>query len=1070
MAIQSIESIKVGNFQRGEFAGGFIYGANFSLGGVDGPSTLTLSVVNEGATSPITPKYQGLRSGQIHKQGLSVRSGDEFQINVGSIELQMHLVGFSEDKSPELHTMTYEFIDTSHILDRIFVGLPNRHQKPQRKEGKYLITNLDAMCPNCMTGVINRKVNTSLIALRDAAFCIDSTNKDKLKPVTNIEYNFQYNPTNAEEIASKGGIITVGREEFIDHGSSAFKPIVTGEQKIKVGDSTVTYPVITNAELPCGVPNVTYKFVDLLAAIYVIGIEIVGLDGWEKGIKNDYRQSYTGTLREVLNNWCADFGYSFSWGVGSQKTIVFIDLNKGVESAFEEVKDLVENAQKAKNNVPDQPFLINNISYSTDMRGTYSSNYLSYYLKPHRPKSFSPFTYYHLRFHCLKVNEVFSPAACGMPGVSGLGKVWQAADLQDFLISCALAKYNPTARTLFNIQLKRWWAIGIHPTYEFTASEKDDIFQHLDSENLEAVLQKLQYDYLPGQYDPIKMNPINWLKAYIAYVDEEQASKWEEFERAIADEFLGQHYVLNPTNGASTSFDLREFEACAPVLNWKQEVQTTPSVKKIVNPSEVPWIKIASRSPAVQAGANAFVAKWLAAPEATEVMYVNVPASWGTLQERVDAVLEGDAERTGVGENAPEPASFNNLESGLGWYDNVMVDSGLFNKAGRAQEILIEQRRAAGEAERETGLGKLMGEANSAQVMTSYLYERSRYINPYRQRATDVENTGFYKGGQTPKFLVVSEDYISRSNLANGLNFYIDDIHQSINTFASPGSSRQVSASECTIRCESGLLETLCKCPTDADMEANFFVGLPASEKGLISESFSLSGPFGVVDIVLPVNSAPKSLGGQTYEYYGYAKVQANVRALLEGKKLVLDGDKENKLGYEDVNTKLSNLPENTLGIRVNAKDITNDADMVFQALLSSDNPIDAPSSLIKVVVPSENPSDLSSEYKGTETMMTLEEYHKRIKKYFDEESADSGKPSRSLSFSLLGNFYDVEYGDKKLSDYLKPEKGLTGFNVSFGSDGVTTNFTFETKRKELPKLEATMSKLGPTIWKSWYN
>ena len=142
MAIQSIESIKVGNFQKGEFAGGFIYGANFSLGGVDGPSTLTLSVVNEGVTSPITPKYQGLRSGQIHKQGLSVRSGDEFQINVGSIELQMHLVGFSEDKSPELHTMTYEFIDTSHILDRIFVGLPNRHQKPQRREGKYFINLL----------------------------------------------------------------------------------------------------------------------------------------------------------------------------------------------------------------------------------------------------------------------------------------------------------------------------------------------------------------------------------------------------------------------------------------------------------------------------------------------------------------------------------------------------------------------------------------------------------------------------------------------------------------------------------------------------------------------------------------------------------------------------------------------------------------------------------------------------------------------------------------------------------------------------------------------------------------
>ena len=46
------------------------------------------------------------------------------------------------------------------------------------------------------------------------------------------------------------------------------------------------------------------------------------------------------SLREVLNNWCADFGYSFTWGIG-ERSIVFIDLSKGVESAFEEVKDII---------------------------------------------------------------------------------------------------------------------------------------------------------------------------------------------------------------------------------------------------------------------------------------------------------------------------------------------------------------------------------------------------------------------------------------------------------------------------------------------------------------------------------------------------------------------------------------------------------------------------------------------------------------------------------------------------------------------------------------------------------
>ena len=201
MAVQSIEGIKVGVFPRGEFAGGFIYGANFTLGGVDGPSRLTLSVVNEGVTAKVIKKYQGLRSGQIHKTGLSVRQGDEYKIEVGSIKLEMHLTGFSEEKTPELHTMNYEFIDTSHILDRVFVGLPNRHQKPWSREGKYLISGLEAMCPNCWTGEVNRKVTANMIALRDAAFSNEARQFGILHGSRNLEYNFQYNPDNAKTVA-----------------------------------------------------------------------------------------------------------------------------------------------------------------------------------------------------------------------------------------------------------------------------------------------------------------------------------------------------------------------------------------------------------------------------------------------------------------------------------------------------------------------------------------------------------------------------------------------------------------------------------------------------------------------------------------------------------------------------------------------------------------------------------------------------------------------------------------------------------------------------------------------------
>lgn len=1056
MAIQSIEGIRIKNFPNGQFAGGFIYGANFTLGGVDGPSRLTLSVVNEGVTAEVTRKYQGLRSGQIHKRGLSVKNGDEYTIHVGSIRLEMHLVGFNEEKTPDLHTMNYEFVDTSHILDRIYIGLPNRHQKPESKEGRYLVSNLEAMCPNCWTGEVNRKVSASMIALRDAAYCTEAAFFARNHGDPKMEYNFQYNPKNGKTVAKLGGIITLGREEFIDHGSSAFKPLATQTQKYKTEAGTVTYSKVIEGELPCDVPNVTYKFVDLLAAIEMMGITIKGLtalgrNSWRRGVKNDYRQAYTGTLREVLNNWCADFGFSFTWGMG-ERSIIFIDLSKGVESSFEEIKDLVENAKKASSSVPNKPFLINNISYSTDMMNTYSNNYLSYYLKPHRPKSYNPAFYRRLYFHCLRINEVFTPAACGMPGAS-----WTRQSVSQFLISCTLAKFDSTARTLFNILMKRWWAIGIQPTYEFSTKEKDDIFQHLNSDNLESVLTEMAYNLHSTN---INYRPASFVDAYVAYIDEDQASQWEDFERAIADEFLGQHYLLNPSPTAANKFDLSEFEACMPVMNIKQTLEMTPSANKITNSSEVPWAKIAARSPAVQSGANAYVAGWLAQPHVRNIYHIQVPAAYGVIQDQVDAALHG--------KSAGDADGFKDLEKGVGWYDNAMIDSSLWNHATNADEALraaLEEEGKIEEALRGTGLTKFRSKVREASVGGNG--NPSSYTNPYNGVVTKI------KEKQHPKLLVVAPDYIRRnpSGVSGGLGFAAEPAGNGFNQLASMGRVQGISISgDCAIRCESSILETLCKCPTDSEKEADFFVGLGFGlTKGLRSGKFMLKGPHGVIPVVLPINSMPIFAGESeslSYMYHGFAKTSAEIRVLLEGKKLVLDGDKENKRGFESINTQLSNLPENTLGIRVNAKDITNDADMVFQALNSSDNPLDSTASLIKVVVPS-NTKDGDI---GSETMMTLEEYHRRIKDHFNRESADSVKPSRSLSFSLLGTYYDIDYKNKNLKNFLSPEKGLTGFSVSFGSEGVVTNFTFETKPKVLPKLEATMNKIGPTVWKSWYS
>ena len=156
-------------------------------------------------------------------------------------------------------------------------------------------------------------------------------------------------------------------------------------------------------------------------------------------------------------------------------------------------------------------------------------------------------------------------------------------------------------------------------------------------------------------------------------------------------------------------------------------------------------------------------------------------------------------------------------------------------------------------------------------------------------------------------------------------------------------------------------------------------------------------------------------------------------------------------------NSSLSGLPRNSMSIRVNANDITNDANLSFGSNLEAD----APAQMINVVVP----SDLG----GKEQMVTLDDYHNSIKNHFNRENVDVSKPSQSLGFSILGTEYDIKYKSNSLKDFLTPEKGLTEFNVSFGADGLTTSFTFENRPRVFPKLEATMKKIGPTVWKSWY-
>ena len=73
----------------------------------------------------------------------------------------------------------------------------------------------------------------------------------------------------------------------------------------------------------CDIPDTSYTFEDLMSTW--------GIPSSSAPRNNSLEQTYEGTLREVLNNWCADLGYDFYWDYSSDR-VVFYNVAAGIGS------------------------------------------------------------------------------------------------------------------------------------------------------------------------------------------------------------------------------------------------------------------------------------------------------------------------------------------------------------------------------------------------------------------------------------------------------------------------------------------------------------------------------------------------------------------------------------------------------------------------------------------------------------------------------------------------------------------------------------------------------------------
>lgn len=80
--------------------------------------------------------------------------------------------------------------------------------------------------------------------------------------------------------------------------------------------------------------DVVYSFSELITAIQTSGIKIQSPPNATNG---NYFARYTGTIREVLNNWCSDYGITFYWDYSDG--IKFVDLKSGIQINDSSIKN-----------------------------------------------------------------------------------------------------------------------------------------------------------------------------------------------------------------------------------------------------------------------------------------------------------------------------------------------------------------------------------------------------------------------------------------------------------------------------------------------------------------------------------------------------------------------------------------------------------------------------------------------------------------------------------------------------------------------------------------------------------
>ena len=418
-----IPNVKVGsgaNTQAGRAFNGVIYGVDISMGSDGDPTNITLNVALDSAISG----GAGLvREFEINNEHLDLESPVPFKLNDVTLFHNIFLNGFTESSDPSSKTLVVDYVDGAILLDRIFVGALHEHvdgsgfgQNLARWVGNHPYQiEIPARCPVKRKQKINADGDEVIVCDHSV---MQTTTGKAIRHLKSVNRDIAQANSMARRIDKrniwKGGYILIGREEF--------------------------------TEQTCSLKDVSYTFHDLIAGIKAFGILVdhSRFTGYDILLT----KNYTGTVKDVLQNWMSDLGAYMRWDFQSARPKIVI-MRNGDSDEIEKNMGYAIDYIKSQDKREDKALVINSSNKAVSLDGTYSQAYSSIFNIGPSAKETNRTTTTNVTF----TNEGLDTISGVKTDVNGkkiATKIYNGRQVDDIYISCGLGKFSPELRDIYN--------------------------------------------------------------------------------------------------------------------------------------------------------------------------------------------------------------------------------------------------------------------------------------------------------------------------------------------------------------------------------------------------------------------------------------------------------------------------------------------------------------------------------------------------------------------------------------------------------------------------------------------